>query len=275
MSSLPFDVTPVTPTIGAEIDGIDLTRPLEPETVEALKQAWSEHLVLFFRNQPFTIETLDAFGKQMGEPHIHPADPGLPGYPGLLRLHVDENSTGYSGAKWHSDVSCDAEPPLGSILHLHVVPPAGGDTLFSNMYAVYESLSEPMKAFLEPLTAHYGSRHNYEGYHKLKKHHLRDDPFPESDHPIIRTHPVSGKKGVFVDETFTLRINGLEKDESDAILKMLYDRIKQPRFHCRFRWQQNSVAMWDNRCTQHLAMWDYYPHTRTGHRYTMAGDMPY
>ena len=268
-------ITPLTPTIGAEISGIDLTKPLDAETIENLHQAWAEHLVLFFRDQPFTTETLNAFGHQMGEPHIHPADPGLHGMPGLLRIHVDENSTTYSGAKWHSDVSCDNEPPLGSILHLHVVPPAGGDTLFANMYAVYDSLSEPIKQLLDPLTAHYGSRHNYQGYHELKKHNLRDDPFPESDHPIVRTHPVTGKKCIFVDETFTLRINGLAEDESDALLKMLYDRIKEPRFQSRFRWQKNSVAMWDNRCTQHFAMWDYYPHTRTGHRYTIAGDMPY
>ncbi len=275
MSYTTFDLTPVTPTIGAEVQGLDLTVPLTTQALDELQTAWQKHLVLFFRNQAFTLDQLRAFGQQLGEPHIHPAAAGVEGYPELLAIHTDSSSKSYPGRLWHSDVSCDKKPPLGSILHLHQLPPSGGDTLFANMYAVYEALSEPMKQFLDPLTAIHSSQHSYQGYHQLSGHAGRENPYPEARHPVVRTHPDTGQKALFVNQNFTKRILELEEDEGQAILKFLFELIKESRFHCRFRWQPHSVAIWDNRCTQHLAMWDYYPHTRSGHRYTIAGDRPY
>ena len=164
---------------------------------------------------------------------------------------------------------------MGSILHLSQVPKVGGDTIFASMYAAYEALSDEMKGFLADLQAW----HSSEKRHKARYGHLgqlRDglNTYPKALHPIVRTHPVSGKKALFVNTVFTTHIEGLVKHESDAILKFLYDQIATPEFHCRFRWRTNSVAFWDNRCTQHRALWDYFPDTRHGYRVAVCGDKP-
>ena len=178
--------------------------------------------------------------------------------------------------KWHSDLSCDEEPPMGSILHLHTIPNSGGDTMFASMYAAYNALSQPMKDFLGGLQAWHESAH----VHRDRLGHkgeLRDgnDSYPVSLHPIVRTHPVTGRKCLFVNENFTTRVDGLTPNEGDALLKMLYEHIATPEFQCRFVWEEKSVAFWDNRCAQHRTVWDYYPKVRHGYRVTVAGDKPY
>ena len=264
----------LTPRIGAEVRGLRLRTEPDAATIDALKAAMREHLVLLFRDQPMTLASLDAFGRRFGPPHVHPATPGVDGFPGIIPVHTDADSKTYAGSMWHSDVSCDEKPPLGSILHLHEVPESGGDTLFANMYAAYDALSDAMKNLLGRLSAVNGSAHHFRDYFGYRGHALRDDPYPEAVHPVVRTHPETHAKALYVNETFTTRIVELHPAESKALLAFLYAHLASPRFQCRLHWEPDTLVMWDNRCTQHLAMWDYYPHTRSGHRYTIAGDRP-
>jgi taurine dioxygenase len=268
-----IQVEKLTPHAGAEIRGVDLSRPLDEPTFKEVHAALIDNGVIFFRDQHLTPAQQKAFGRLFGELHIHPAAPReVPEHPEILVIHADENSRHVAGENWHSDVSCDPEPPMGSILYMHELPPVGGDTLFASMYAAYDALSEPMKRFLEPLTAIHAGEHVYRGRYGT------DDTgkvFPRAEHPVIRTHPVSGRKALFVNGGFTTRIKELPKPESNAVLQFLFHHVETPEFHCRFRWQPRSVAFWDNRCMQHHAMWDYYPQRRHGHRVTIKGDKPF
>ena len=269
-------VSPLSPLIGAEIKGVDLSQPLGNQAFQEIHDALLEHQVIFFRDQEMTLEEHKAFGRRFGELHIHPAAPAPDGHTEILTIHADENSKRVAGQRWHTDVSCDVEPPMGSILHLHQVPSPGGDTMFASMYAAYESLSDEMKTFLSGLKAWHSSEHVHKGrYGHVGKLRDGEDTYPTALQPIVRTHPVTGRKALYVNCAFTTHIEGLKKNESDAILSMLYDHIDTPEFHCRFDWRDNSVAFWDNRCTQHRALWDYYPQVRHGFRVTVKGDRPF
>jgi len=273
MTYTSIQVEKLTPHAGAEVRGVDLAKPIDEQLFKEIHAALVDNGVIFFRDQHLTPDQQKAFGLLFGELHIHPAAPSLvEGHPEILVIHADENSKRVAGELWHSDVSCDLEPPMGSILYMHELPPVGGDTLFASMYAAYEALSEPMKRFLEPLTALHEGEHVYRGRYGLDD---RSRTFPKAEHPIVRTHPVSGGKALYVNSGFTTRIVQLKRPESDAVLQMLYRHVETPEFHCRFRWQVNSVAFWDNRCMQHHAMWDYYPQRRHGHRVTIKGDKPF
>jgi len=272
MAYVSLQVDKLTPHAGAEIRGVDLAQPLDEGTFKQIHDALIDSGVIFFRDQRLTPDQQKAFGRLFGELHLHPAAPALlEGHPEILVIHADETSKHVAGEVWHSDVSCDVEPPLGSILYMHELPPVGGDTLFASMYAAYEALSEPMKRLLEPLTAMHEGEHVYRGRYGVDD---KGKTFPRAEHPVIRTHPVSGRKALFVNSGFTTRIVQLARAESDALLQFLFRHVETPEFHCRFRWQKNSVAFWDNRCVQHHAMWDYYPQRRHGHRVTVRGDRP-
>jgi len=263
----------LTPHIGAELSGVDLSKPLDEETFAEIRNQLTEHQVIFFRDQHLTPEQHKAFGRGFGELHVHPAAPGLvEGHPEILVIHADEHSKRVAGEEWHSDVSCDPEPPMGSILCMHELPPVGGDTLFASMYAAYDTLSEPMKRLLEDCTAIHDGEHVYRGRYGVKD---EGKVFPRAEHPVIRTHPVSGRRALFVNRGFTTRIVQLSRAESQAVLEMLFRHVETPELHCRFRWQPRSIAFWDNRCVQHHAMWDYYPARRHGHRVTIRGDKPF
>ena len=272
MRTLP-DIRSVTPVIGAEVDGVDLAA-LDDDSFETIRDALMAHCVLFFRDQDISIESQKALGARFGELVVHPNDPGLEGHPEVMRIHADENSVRATGERWHSDVSCDPTPPMGSILRMHTVPAAGGDTLFANMYAAYEALSDRMKVLLDGLTAiHDGGPY----YREVNRLIGRDDDgrsYPSSGHPVVRTHPVTGRRALFVNQMFTVRIEGLPQDESEAVLGFLFRHVQRPDFHCRFRWSENSIAFWDNRCTQHHAIWDYFPAVRSGYRVTIRGERP-
>ena len=270
-----INVTPVTPRIGAEVDGLTLAKPLSNRQVEELHQALAEHQVLFFRDQPLDEEGHKAFGRYFGDLHIHPNTPGPEGHPEILPIHADANSKRIAGEYWHSDVSCDEEPPLGSILYLHTVPPVGGDTLFASQYAAYDALSPRMKTYLEGLTATHSGEHVYRATNVLVGHDDRGKVFPKASHPIIRIHPVSRRKALFVNQGFTTHIDGLPKEESGAILNYLFEHCTRPEFQVRFRWRPHSVTFWDNRSVQHMALWDYYPQVRSGRRVTIKGDRPF
>jgi taurine dioxygenase len=268
-----ISVSRLAPAIGGEVDGVDLSRPLSVEQFAEIRAALLENLVLFFRDQDLTPEQHKEFGLKFGGLHIHPAPLGiLVGHPEVVLIKADENSERIAGETWHSDVSCDAEPPMGSILYVTEVPPVGGDTLFASMYAAYESLSDSMRRFLSELTAIHDGRRNYDGRQTAPE---RSGEFPRAEHPVIRTHPETGRRALFVNRMFTTRIVHLSDRESDALLEMLYRHIENPEFQCRFHWRPRSIAFWDNRCTQHLALWDYYPHRRYGHRVTITGDRPF
>ena len=268
-----LEIRKSTPAIGAEVFGLDLSQPLSDQQFQAVNDALMDNLVLFFRDQTLTVEQHKAFGSRFGKLHLHPAAPGLiPNHPEIFVIQSDEKSTQVAGEEWHSDVSCDPEPPMGSILYLTEAPPdGGGDTLFANMYLAYETLSAPVKKMLAGLTAIHAGERYYRGRYGFND---AGKTYPSSEHPVVRTHPVTGRKGLFVNRVFTMRIAGLRKIESDAILEMLYRHIETPEFCVRFRWRANSVAFWDNRCTQHQALWDYFPHKRYGHRVTIRGDRP-
>lgn len=267
MSFQRIHVEPLTPTIGATIVGVDLAS-LDDETFDEIQRAWMAHLVLFFRDQELTPEQLLAFGRRFGALHEHPAADYANDDPALMVIHTDAKSKRNNGGAWHTDVSSDAEPPLGTILHLHALPSQGGDTLFVNMYAVFESLSAPMQRFLSTLSAvhtlDYNALYGREGHREN----------PRAVHPVVRTHPVTTRNALFVNPGFTRQIEGLTKGESDALLAYLFEHAEDPRFQCRFKWERNSLAMWDDRCTWHRALWDYYPETRSGLRVTILGDQP-
>ena len=262
----------LTPIIGAEVGGVDLAQPLGNRQIDEIHRALAENLVIFFRDQHITKEQHLAFGRLFGDLHVHPAAPAEPGIPELMIIHADKDSPRANGEGWHTDVSCDEEPPMGSILYIKKCPPKGGDTLFASMYAAYEALSDRMKAYLDGLNA-FHSGDNYRGMYA--NYGIADKPaYPTAVHPVVRTHPVTGKKALYVNAGFTRRILGVPRDESQAILNYLFEHMANPLFQCRFRWRENSIAFWDNRCVQHRAMWDYWPHTRSGNRVTVKGEKP-
>jgi len=269
-----IEVRKLTPHIGAEISGVDLSRPLGNQQFQEVHDALMENLVVFFRGQRLTHEQHKAFGRLFGELMVHPASPNAPeGHPEILTIHADENSKHVAGEEWHSDVSCNPEPPMGSILYLTEVPPEGGDTLFASMYAAYDKLSPPIRRLVEGLVAVHDGEPVYRGRFGWKD--ARGGEFPRAEHPVVRTHPVTGRKALFVNRNFTTAIKGLSRLESAALLEMLYRHCETPEFQCRFRWQPDSVAFWDNRSAQHHAMWDYFPQRRHGYRVTVKGDRPF
>lgn len=266
-------VDKLTPVIGAEVSGVDLSCSLSNPQFDEIHRALAENLVIFFRDQHLTEQQHLDFGRRFGELHIHPAAPHAPGHPELMIVHADKDSPRANGEAWHSDVSCDPKPPMGSILYIRVCPREGGDTLFANMYAAYEALSHRMKRYLDGLTAIHDGEDVYRGLYA--NYGVADKPsYPRAEHPVVRTHPVTGRKCLYVNRGFTRRINGIPRDESDGILRYLFEHMENPIFQCRFRWRENSIAFWDNRCTQHRAIWDYWPHTRSGHRVTIKGEKP-
>src|SRR5215510_11273338 len=237
-------VDKLTPVIGAEIGGIDLSKPPSGRQLDEIQRALAENLVIFFRDQKLAPEQHLAFGRLFGDLHLHPAAPHAEGMPELMKIYADKDSPRANGEGWHSDVSCDPEPPMGTILYIKQCPPKGGDTLFAGMYAAYEALSDRMKAYLSGLTALHDGEQTYRGLYA--NYGVADKQvYPRAEHPVIRTHPVTGKKALYVNRGFTRHIVGIPRDESDAILAYLYQHAENPLFQCRFRWTENAIAFWD------------------------------
>ncbi len=258
-------VRKLSPALGAEISGIDLSKPLGNQTFQEVHDALVDNQVIFFRDQDISMDQHKAFGRRFGTLHVHPVIPGPEGHPEILMLHSDEKVQ-YSASAWHSDVSFEKMPNLGAILLARVMPETGGDTEFASMHAAYEGLSDKMQRFLSGLEAEHASEHVF----GRAKH--ENDPRPKNVHPVLRTHPVSGRTGIFVNSVFTTKIIGMKPKESAAILEFLYRHVETPEFHVRFKWEKNSIAFWDNRSTQHRAIADYFPQTRTMQRVTICGD---
>lgn len=268
-------ITPVTPAIGAEISGLDLSQPLSDEDFKTLNETLAERQVLFFRDQEkLSPEAQVRLGENFGPLHVHPAAPTLKENSGIFVIHTHKDSTIANGNAWHCDVSCDEEPPLGTILQMHQLPTNGGDTLFASMYAAFDALSDTMKGFLSGLTAIHASEHVYRSRYADRGVDDSGKVFPFAEHPVVRSHPLTGRQALFVNRTFTTKINDMTDGESAALLGFLFDHTEKPEFQVRFKWSENAVAFWDNRCAQHLAMWDYWPEERKGHRVTIKGDRP-
>jgi taurine dioxygenase len=270
-----MQTVPLTPVIGAEIHGADLAN-LNADDFATIRRALVDHGVVFFRDQP-RLAPADqiAFARRFGDLHTHPAAPHLEGHPEIFEIHAHAGSRVANGNGWHSDVSCDEEPPLGTMLQLHVLPSCGGDTLFASMTAAFETLSAPLQTFLATLTARHESEHVYRGRYADRGVTDAGRAYPSAIHPVVRTHPESGRQALYVNPSFTTRICEVEPEESRALLDFLYRHQQRPEFQVRFRWTENAVALWDNRSTQHFALWDYWPEERRGHRVTIRGDRPY
>jgi taurine dioxygenase len=269
------NITRFAPALGAEVRGIDLSHGLDPASAAEVRAALLEHGVLFFKEQSEIPPAVQVqIGRSFGDLHMHPAAPTLEGHPEVFVIHAHKDSKVANGEFWHSDVSCDEVPPLGTILQIHILPEIGGDTMFANMYAAYDALSEPVKKMLHGLTATHESEHIYRGRYADRGVDDRGKTYPSAVHPVIRTHPETGKPAIYVNRTFTTRVNELNDNESEAVLEMLFDHCEHVDFQIRFRWQKNDVAFWDNRCVMHRAIWDYWPNERKGRRVTILGDRP-
>lgn len=270
-----IEVRPYAPNLGAEVRGIDLAEGLTEDQFSEVHQAHLDHQVLFFKEQsPIAPETQIAIGEMFGELHYHPGNPGKDGFPAIMEIHAHGGSKTANGEYWHSDVSCDEEPPLGTMLQLHILPESGGDTMFADSYAAWDMLSDPLKAMLDGMHAIHAGEHIYRGRYADFGVDDTGKVYPSAEHPIARTHPETGRKALYVNRGFTTGIVGLEPDESEAILDFLLDHVEKIDFQIRYRWELNDLAFWDNRCVMHRALWDYWPAERKGHRVTIKGDKP-
>ncbi len=275
-----ISLEPVTPTIGAIVHGVDLSKELSDGAVREIRNALLKHEVLFFENQNPSPQQHRDFAARFGALHVHPVYPQVEGTPEILVL---DNHPGNptDNDNWHTDVTFIETPPMASILAARLLPPWGGDTIWSSMTAAYEALSAPFREFLATLEAVHDftrsfppdrqvSRNAGEArYDKARREH------PPVTHPVVRTHPETGKRGLFVNYGFTTHIKGLKRRESAALLKLLHEHIQQPEFLVRWRWKPGSIAFWDNRNTQHYAVNDYLPHRRVMHRATILGERPF
>ncbi len=268
-------VTPFTPVIGAEVEGADLSKALSPQSFDDIRRAFHDHSVLVFRDQQLAREDHKRFAGYFGLLHVHPLNKASNEDPEILVVKTTQESKYTAGDGWHTDVTCDAKPPLGSMLYITQTPDlgCGGDTVFASMYEAYEALSAPMKLFLEGLTAIHDGALPYIGAYNIDPE--AGKKFPRNEHPVIGVHPDTGRKLLYVNSGFTTRIKGLSEPESGALLEMLFRHIESNiRFQCRIQWQPNTLVFWDNRCTQHHAAWDYYPHSRYGERVSIIGEPP-
>lgn len=273
-------LTPLSSALGAQIEGVDLTQPLSLEQRDAIEQALLTHQVIFFKNQSITPQQQARFAANFGDLHIHPIYPNVPEQPEVLVLDTAVTDV-RDNAVWHTDVTFLPTPAMGAVLSAKQLPAFGGDTLWASGIAAFEGLSKPLQRLLDGLTA----THDFTKSFPLERFGSTPEDFarwdqtrknnPPLSHPVIRTHPVSGRKSLFVNEGFTTRINELSEAESEAILKLLFAHATHPEYTIRWRWQQNDVAFWDNRVTQHYAVDDYRPNRRVMHRATILGDAPF
>ena len=271
-------VHPIAGTLGAEVSGVDLSKDLDDQTVAAIRRAWLEHLVIFFRDQELTPRRFLEFGRRFGEPIEYPFVTGLPETPEVIPVLKLEHEQVNFGGIWHSDTTYLEVPPMASMLIAREVPPAGGDTEFANMYVAYDTLSDGMKRLLDPLTALNSSA--LADVSRTREDRLKDSgrrdaaKHYEAEHPVVRVHPETGRKALYVNVAHTERFSGMTREESLPLLRHLFQHQVRPEFTCRFRWQPGSIAFWDNRCAQHNAINDYPGRRRLMHRLTLAGDRP-
>jgi taurine dioxygenase len=267
-----LELTTLTPHIGAEVRGVDLSRPLSNEQFSEIYRAWLDWKVLVFRDQRLDREQHKAFARRFGRLHVHPMQHSYGGDPEILAVKTTQDSRYTAGDGWHTDVTCDEIPPLGSMLYIKETPECGGgDTLFADMYRAYDMLSDRMKSMLEGLVAVHDGALPYLGAYGVAP--PAGATYPKNEHPVIVTHPETGRKVLYVNSGFTARIKDLNAWESRMLLNGLFHFIESTvQLTCRVRWEPNTLTFWDNRCTQHHAVWDYYPHSRYGERVSIVGE---
>ena len=277
-----IDVKPMTGTIGAEVSNVDFAAPLSNQQRDEIHRALLDNLVIVFRDQELTPQKQVEVARIFGKPAIYPFLKGLDEAPEVNVLAKSEKDKRNFGGSWHSDTSYKPCPDLGTLLYAVDVPDAGGDTMFANMYLAYESLSDGMKAMLDGLTAIYSSEKGYAGQRAERMKSLQGmkdavastvETF-ESEHPVVRTHPVTGRKSLYISKSHTLRFKDMTVAESEPLINYLSDFAVRPEFTCRLRWRRQTLAVWDNRCTNHFAVNDYSAKARRMHRVTLEGDRP-
>ena len=278
MSYRHFDTVPVSPAIGAELLGIDLSQDLSDEAIDEIRQALLDHLVIFFRNQSVTPSQQIAFSQRFGELSFYPFVSGLPDYPEIVEVRKEPDETTNFGGLWHTDTSYLPIPPLGSLLYALEVPPSGGDTLFANMYMAYDALSDTMKDLLVGLHGVNSAERGSAASTRVDR--IRDNPKKANEivttapHPLVRTHPETGRKALYCSDAHTMPIEGMTLEASQPLLRYLYRQQQRPEFSSRFQWTPGALAFWDNRAAQHNALNDYHGHRRVMHRVTLTGDIP-
>jgi len=278
MGTNALDVRPLSGALGAEILGIDLAHDFGDETVAAIRAAWLEHLVIFFRQQTLSPAQFLKLASRFGEPVEYPFVKGLEGFPQITPVIKLEHEKINFGGLWHSDTAYLERPPMATMLIARETPPRGGDTLFANMYLAYETLSDGMRRMLDGLVVVNSSA-------KADVTRTREDRVRDSantaarqeyvaEHPAVRTHPETGRKALYANGGHALRFRDMSVEESAPLLSYLFAHATRPEFTCRFRWEPGSIALWDNRCTQHNPVNDYHGFRRVMHRVTLAGDVP-
>lgn len=280
-AALGIAITPLTINIGAEITGVDLEAPLSDEQWAVIRAAWLRHKVIFFRDQPISHDAHVRLAARFGALEGHPVLPHVEGYPEVLRITGSEGTkitpesfpTFQAFNKWHTDVTFRARPSIGSVLIARQLPPVGGDTIWADAGAAYRGLPEAVMERIAGLDAEHDIVRSFGPRVSDEKRAEIARDFPPVTHPVVRTHPETGEKILYVNYTFTTRILGLPAEESDTLLRLLFDRIKVPEYQVRFRWTPGAIGIWDNRSTQHYAVGDYWPQPRTMERVTVAGDV--
>jgi taurine dioxygenase len=271
-----MEVRPIAGALGAELHGVDLARDLDDDVVAEIRQAWLDHLVVFFRDQTLTPAQQIAFARRLGEPMEYPQLKGLADYPLITPVVKLEHERTNFGGVWHSDTTYLERPPMASMLYAKEIPPFGGDTEFANQYLAYESLSAGMRRVLDGLVGISSSL-------KADASKTREDRLKAAgeeqktliaEHPLVRTHPETGRKALYLNIGHTTHFRGWTVKESQPLLDFLFQHQVRPEFTCRFRWQAGSLALWDNRCAMHNPINDYHGHRRILHRITLAGDRP-
>ena len=272
-----IEVTPIAGALGAEIGGVDLAADLPDETVAEIRRAWLDHLVVFFRDQPLPPAALLAFARRLGEPVEYPFVTGIDGFPEIIAVTKLPHETVNFGGIWHSDTVYLERPPMGTVLVAREVPPVGGDTMWANMYAAYDTLPPDLRSMLDRRRAVHSSA--LADVSKTREDRIRDSGAEAereyvSEHPVVRTHPETGRKALYVNVAHTQRFADMTEEESRPILEQLFEHSVRPEHTCRFQWRPGSIALWDNRCTMHHPINDYHGHTRSMHRISLAGDVP-
>ena len=278
MQQSAIEVRPIAGALGAEIGGVDLNAEVSDAAIAAIRRAWLKHCVIFFRDQALAPAQFLSFARRFGEIVEYPFIKGIEGFPEIIPVVKLEHETTNFGGIWHSDTSYLPKPPMATMLIAREVPRHGGDTMFANTYLAYETLSDGMKQMLEGLIAVNSSRKADASRTREDrvKEMRRDDALQEyvGEHPVVRTHPETGRKALYVNVAHSMRFKDMTEAESAPLLNYLIQHQTRPEFTCRFRWQVGSIAFWDNRCTQHNPVNDYHGYRRAMHRITLAGDTP-
>jgi taurine dioxygenase len=273
-----MEVRRIAGALGAEIAGVDLASDLDEETIAAIRRVWLDHLVIFLRGQELPPAGFLAFARRFGEAVEYPFLRGLDGFPEITPVVKLEHERVNFGGLWHSDTTYLERPPMGTLLIAREVPPYGGDTLFANMYLAYESLSAGMRRLLDGLVAVNSSAKA--DVTKTREDRIREAAKADAkreyiaEHPVVRTHPETGRKALYINGGHTVRFKDMTETESAPLLQYLFTHQQRPEFSCRFGWEAGSIAFWDNRCAQHNPINDYHGHRRIMHRVTLAGDRP-